>query len=92
MTRHGEGSITKQGNYYRAWWTDANGKRHSKLGFETKAQAVEFLAQKRLETLPTTNEVTFERYWEGVVYPSTRDLKPKTRPAGLPTRRDVERS
>ena len=80
MTRHGEGSITKQPNgTFRAYWTDANGKQRSKRGFASKSEAVEFLAQKRLETSPTANEVTFERYWEGVVYPSTQDLKPKTR-------------
>ena len=80
MARHGEGSIIKQPNgTYRAYWSDAFGKQHSKRGFSSKAQAVEFLAIKRIQRAPASMPVTFAQYWQGVIYPSTKDLKPKTR-------------
>ena len=53
MTRHGEGSITKQSNgTFRAYWTDANGKE---VGTEAK-----FVPEVTASTTDTAYTANFE--------------------------------
>lgn len=77
MTHSRFGSISKQPNgTFRAYAT-IGGKRVSRRGFETKADAVSWLALQRVTDAPHT-ATTFSEYWQAVVEPSLERLAPKT--------------